>query len=67
MWTDVAKITQHVSDKRADSRVLIFSHHPHHFPDKPTDLEPTEVEFPWWNQCPRPQPHPVKRSQSSGV
>lgn len=24
MWTDVAKITQHVSDKRADSRVLIF-------------------------------------------
>lgn len=58
----MAKITQHVSDKTSDSRVPHFPHHPHHSPDKPT-----EVEFPRWNQCPRPQPHAVKRSQCFGV
>lgn len=35
----------------------------HHFLDKPRDLEPTEVEYPVWTQC--PWPHTVKRSLGS--
>lgn len=45
------KITQQMSGKKSDCKAPHFPHHPTQLPRQPTDLEPAEVGFPFWNQC----------------
>lgn len=40
-----------MSGKKSDCKAPHFPHHPTPLPRQPTDLEPAEVGFPFWNQC----------------